>query len=160
MDNQSGMKILMVCLGNICRSPLAEGLLRQKIQQRGLNAVVSSSGTGNYHIGEPADSRMIATALKHDVDISGHRARQFKVNDFDRYDLIYVMDDSNYRNMIKLARNADDSSKVHLIMDVAEPGKNLNVPDPYFGGIESFELVFDLLNMVCEKIADNLKNQI
>ncbi|NCC72259.1 MAG: low molecular weight phosphotyrosine protein phosphatase [Sphingobacteriia bacterium] len=154
------MKILMVCLGNICRSPLAEGILRQKIQQRGLNAVVSSSGTGNYHIGEPADPRMIATALKHDVDISGHRARQFKANDFDRYDIIYVMDDSNYRNVIKLARNDDDKIKIHMIMDVAEPGKNLNVPDPYFSGIEGFELVFDLLNMVCEKIADNIENQI
>lgn len=138
------MNILMVCLGNICRSPLAEGILRKKAQ--GL-CEVDSAGTASYHIGEPPDPRMISTAAKHQVDISTLRARQFKASDFDTFDRIYVMDHSNYKNVCALSNKESHLKKVsYLLANKAE------VPDPYYGGEEGFEKVYQLLNQACEQI--------
>lgn len=151
--------IMMVCLGNICRSPLAEGVLKHKFKQSGLDIQVASSGTANYHVGETADPRMITTARRHGIDISTHRGSQFSVNDFDRYDKIYVMDGSNYKNVIRLARHDDDRAKVQLIMDVLDPETGYDVPDPYYSGDDGFELVYNMLDQVCDQIVKNLETK-
>jgi protein-tyrosine phosphatase len=148
--------ILMVCLGNICRSPLAEGALAHKIHKRGLSHMVDSAGTSSYHIGEPPDSRMIQTARLHGMDISTQRARQFTAKDFDEFDLIYAMDTSNRDNILKLARDEGDREKVELLLNVGGDTENRSVPDPWYGGDEGFETVFRLVDAACEKIADNL----
>jgi len=147
----------MVCLGNICRSPLAEGILRDKTNKLGIPIFIDSAGTSNYHTGEHPDKRTIANALKNGVDVSKLKARQFKVSDFDDFDRIFVMDSSNYANIIELARNKNDIEKVELILNRIHPKSNMAVPDPYFGGEEGFQTVFDLLDKACEKIAISLK---
>ena len=148
------MKILMVCLGNICRSPLAEGILKSKIPQDSFT--VDSAGTSNYHIGELPDSRSIDLAKKHQIDITNQRGRQFITEDFDAFDLIYAMDTSNYRNIIKLARTPEDMSKVKLILDEL-PNYNLkDVPDPYYGGVNGFENVYQMLDLACHNIAKRI----
>jgi len=146
--------ILMVCLGNICRSPLAEGILKSKLPKD--NYFVDSAGTGNYHIGAFPDKRSIAIAKKNNIDITDQRARQFSVSDFDNFDYVYVMDSSNYRNVIQLARNNEDISKVKLILNELGNISNLDVPDPYYGGELGFENVFQLLNQACDRIATKL----
>lgn len=147
-------KVLMVCLGNICRSPMAEGLLRDKVDLE--KVTVDSAGTGDYHIGNPPDERMIATAKNHNVDITNLQARQFTSEDFDRFDHIFVMDISNYQNVIKLARSAEDKEKVELILNRIKPGQDQEVPDPYRGGDEGFEHVYDLLNQSTDAIVKEL----
>lgn len=149
------MKILFVCLGNICRSPIAEGILRYKSDTNGYDFEVDSSGTSNYHIGEPPDSRAISIAAINKVDISNLRARQFTVKDFDYFDLIVAMDKSNYYNILGLARNSQDSKKVKLFMNLAYPGKNVEVPDPYYDG--KFKEVFDLIDDAINKIIIEIK---
>ena len=144
-------KILMVCLGNICRSPLADGLLRHKIQEQNLSITVDSCGTAGYHVGEKPDSRMIQTAKNKGVEIAHLRARQFEVEDFDNFDEIYVMDESNYNNVVELSRSLEDQQKVKLILDLIDD-KYTEVPDPYYGGQEGFELVFDLLDRATDAI--------
>jgi len=138
------IKILMVCLGNICRSPLAEGILKSKVDSNKI--FVDSAGTGNYHIGHLPDSRSIEVARKNKIDISKQRCRQFQITDFDEFDCIYVMDTSNYQNIIILARNESDKNKVKLILN------DESVPDPYYGGDSGFENVFNLLDVACNKI--------
>ena len=152
------MKVLMVCLGNICRSPMAHGILRSIAKANGLEIEVDSAGTSSYHIGDPPDLRQQETALKKGIDISDLRARQFTVQDFDEFDLIYAMDDSNYNNLIALSRDEKDRSKLHMILNESHPGKYESVPDPYYGGSEGFELVYDLLNNACEIITKKLKD--
>ena len=152
------MKILMVCLGNICRSPLAEGILRHKLEQQGLKHItVDSAGTSNYHIGENPDKRSVKNALSHKIDISKLAGRQFTVKDFDKFDRIYAMDASNYQDIISLARNEIEKQKVQLILNELYPKSNMSVPDPYFGGNEGFENVFQLLDKACDKIIDSLR---
>lgn len=146
-------KILMVCLGNICRSPLAEGMMLKLIQDHQLPISVDSAGTSGFHVGENPDHRTIQNAKSHGVDLSPIVARQFSVEDFDRFDKIYVMDKSNYKNVLSLARNHQDSEKVDLLLNVIEPGKNLEVPDPYYGGEKGFEDVFQLIKKACNKLA-------
>lgn len=150
--------ILMVCLGNICRSPLAEGVLRSKTDKLNISLHIDSAGTSNYHIGEHPDKRTIQNALKHGVDVSKLKARQFSVADFDAFDHIFVMDSSNYSDVCALARNEDDLKKVELILNRVYPGSNMSVPDPYFGGEQGFENVFILLDKACDVIAESLKN--
>ncbi len=149
-------KILMVCLGNICRSPLGEGILREKIKKTKVEITIDSAGTANYHIGEHPDKRTIENALKHNIDISTLKARQFSVEDYDNFDLIFVMDSSNYSDVISLARNNEDVRKVEMILNRVYPNANMSVPDPYFGGEQGFENVFTILNNACEIIADSL----
>ena len=154
------LKILIVCLGNICRSPLAEGIMRQKIEQYKLSAKVDSAGTINNHVGENPDKRSIANAKKHGVDISGLVARQFTVSDYDAFDIIFVMDESNYIDVIALARNAKDKKKVRFILNEIYPQLNKPLPDPYFGGEEGFELVHSLLDEACESISHKIERKI
>ena len=143
----------MVCLGNICRSPLAEGVMLKLIEEHGLDIEVDSAGTSNYHIGEHPDKRTIANAAKNNVDLSQLVARQFTAADFDAFDKIYVMDNSNLRNVLALAKNDSQKAKVDLLLNVLHPNKYLEVPDPYFGGEQGFEDVFQMVYKVCEKIA-------
>lgn len=150
-------KILMVCLGNICRSPLAEGILRTKTENCGLDIFIDSAGTSNYHIGEHPDNRTVTNALKHKVDVSKLKARQFTVNDYDDFDHIFVMDSSNYADVIALARNNADKNKVEMILNRVYPSSNMSVPDPYFGGEQGFENVFILLDKACDVITESLK---
>ncbi|WP_204345460.1 low molecular weight protein-tyrosine-phosphatase [Psychroserpens algicola] len=147
-------RILMVCLGNICRSPLAHGILESKLPSD--KFYVDSAGTASYHIGDSPDHRSIAVAKSHGIDISAQRGRQFKTSDFDTFDYIYVMDQSNFENVIKLARNANDIAKVKRIQEVNAHVTNKNVPDPYYGDISDFKHVFSLLDHTCAIISSNL----
>ena len=142
------MKILMVCLGNICRSPMAEGIMRKL---GGKKVEVDSAGTANYHIGLQPDKRMIAKAFEHGIDISNFRARQFHSDDFNSFDLIFAMDSSNYQNIISLAKDDNDKQKVKMMLE------NGNIPDPYYGGDEGFEHVYQLLHKACQKFLNNLE---
>jgi protein-tyrosine phosphatase len=151
------IKVLMVCLGNICRSPLAEGILQNKIDPG--QVLVASAGTGGWHVGNRPDSRSIAVAQKYGLDISSQRCRQFTVNDFNDFDLIYVMDKSNYQNVIAMARNTVDTSKVKLLM--SENNTNdIEVPDPYYDSVNGFEMVYHMIDKACGKIANKLENNI
>lgn len=146
----------MVCLGNICRSPLAEGILQNKLKEKYLNIQVESAGTENYHVGQNPDNRAIAIGKKYGIDISKHIGTQFKPNLYDKYDIIYVMDSTIYNEIISQARNNEDKKKVEYILNVVEKGKNKPVPDPYYGGNEGFELVYKLLDEACEIIVEYL----
>ncbi len=145
------MNILMVCLGNICRSPLAEGILRAKLSN---DFFIDSAGTGGWHTGASPDNRSIETAKNYGIDISHQKARKFTVSDFDTFDQIFVMDHSNYKDVIELAHNEAAKSKVALIL-----GPSKEVPDPYYGGQDGFEKVYHLLDDGCEAIAKNLKGK-
>ena len=148
-------KILMVCLGNICRSPLAEGVLRSKIDPNSIE--VDSAGTGGYHIGSTPDERSIAVGFKYGIDISSQRCRKFNRNDFEAFDLIYAMDSSNYDDIIALAKNEDEVKKVRLLLDGSD-SEIKEVPDPYYGGMEGFENVFRIIEKACTRIALELKS--
>ena len=145
----------MVCLGNICRSPLAEGILRNKISN--MNVTVDSAGTAGYHIGSKPDPRAIDIAKKNNIDISSLRARKFERSDFINFDKIYVMDKNNYYDIIDLAENKDQTSKVILITDVLD--SDSFVPDPYYGDLADFEKVFNLLEKICQKIANQIESR-
>ncbi len=153
------MRILMVCLGNICRSPLADGLLKKKITEKELMHLhsVDSAGTCDNHIGQDPDTRMQKTATSFGCSIEDLRARQFKVQDFNDFDLIYVMDQSNLENVLSLARTEEDKIKVKLILNESHPNKNLEVPDPYFGGENGFIEVYDLLDKATDCIIKKLE---
>ena len=148
------IKVLMVCLGNICRSPLAEGILQSKINTD--KVFVDSAGTAAYHIGNLPDERSIDVARKYGIDITNQRARKFKVKDFDNFDFIYAMDESNYQNILLLARSKEDKNKVEMILNETKSNQNLSVPDPYYGGNQGFENVYKMLDEVCEIIANKL----
>ncbi len=145
----------MVCLGNICRSPLAEGILSDKISK--MNVTVDSAGTAGYHIGSKPDSRAIDIAKKNNIDISNLRARKFEFSDFINFDKIYVMDENNYVDIIGLAETKDQASKVVLITDVLD--SESYVPDPYYGDLADFEKVFNLLDKICQKIANKIESR-
>lgn len=142
--------VLMVCLGNICRSPLAQGIFQDLITDQ--NIKVDSAGTANYHTGASPDPRSIEIAAKNGIDISHQQARQFVVEDFDQFDYIYVMDYSNQQNVLRLARNDQDRAKVHLLLGDAE------VEDPYYGGKEGFSVVFNKIQKACQHILEQWKN--
>lgn len=144
-------RILMVCLGNICRSPLAEGILQSKLPKTSF--FIDSAGTAAYHVGHLPDERSIAVAQKHGIDITNQRARKFSVKDFDNFDIIYVMDSSNLENILFLARNNADKQKVKLILNEIYPSQNKSVPDPYYGENDGFENVYQMLNQACDSVA-------
>lgn len=144
------ISVLMVCLGNICRSPLAEGILKSKVNSK--KFYVDSAGTGAWHVGNPPDLRSIEVASKYGIDITSQEARQFTQEDFDKFDLIYVMDASNYQNLLKLAKNEENRSKVKMILNELYPGENKEVPDPYYGGDHGFEKVYQMLEEACNLI--------
>lgn len=142
--------VLMVCLGNICRSPLAHGIFQNLVADQ--NIKVDSAGTANYHTGAAPDPRSIEIATIHGIDISRQKARQFVVEDFDQFDYIYVMDYSNQQNVLRLVRNDQDRAKVHLLLGNAE------VEDPYYGGKEGFSVVFNKIQKACQHILEQWKN--
>ena len=144
----------MVCLGNICRSPLAEGILKSKLPKN--NFIIDSAGTSNYHIGEQPDRRSIEIAKKYNIDISKQQGRQFIISDFDNFDYIYAMDSDNYRNIINLSRNKKEQSKVKLILNELNDSLIVDVPDPYYGGEQGFKNVYLLLDKACDTIANKL----
>jgi protein-tyrosine phosphatase len=148
-------RVLMVCLGNICRSPLAEGILKSKIDTD--QVLVESAGTGGWHVGELPDPRSIEVAQDHQIDITYQRCRKFTYSDFEDYDWIYVMDDSNLKDVLHLAKNDQDKQKVRLILNEIYPDQNLDVPDPYYGGDKGFENVYQMLDEACEIISNKLK---
>jgi len=150
------IRVLMVCLGNICRSPLAEGILKSKVDRN--TVFVDSAGTGAWHSGELPDKRSIAVAKKYGIDLTDQRARLFLVEDFDKFDHIYVMDQSNYKNVCRLAPNDEAINKVQLILNESYPDENLEVPDPYYGGDQGFENVYKMLDEACLKIKNKLEN--
>lgn len=152
------MKILMVCLGNICRSPLADGMLRNKIQKEGLNVEVDSAGTLNQHAGEHPDSRMTQVAKSRGIDISFLVARQFTHNDFENFDIIYAMDESNLQNIINLASNDKQKNKVRMLLSEIN-NQNNPVPDPYFGGEQGFIDVYNLVDKATDSIIEKLKTK-
>lgn len=147
----------MVCLGNICRSPLAEGILESKLSPE--HFTVDSAGTGNYHIGKKPDSRSIEIAKVKGLDISNQKAKQFTAQDYNDYDYIFAMDKSNYQNILALAPNEKSKEKVKLILNELFENENADVPDPYFGLENGFEIVYDMLDEVCDTIATNLKKK-
>ena len=149
--------ILMVCLGNICRSPLAEGILASKCEH--LPIVVDSAGTSAHHIGEGPDHRSVHIATVNGIDIADQRARKLMKSDLEDFDLIFAMDSVNYTNILKLASTELDRNKVHLLLNEFTPEQNKAVPDPYFGGDQGFEIVFSLLDDACEALKNKLEKE-
>ncbi len=148
------IKILMVCLGNICRSPLAEGILASKLPKDSF--LVDSAGTGSWYVGSAPDDRSIAIAKKNGLNISNQKGRQFKTSDFDIFDYIYVMDNSNYDDVITLAKNQEQKDKVQLILNELFPSENVDIPDPYYGKPNGFDSVYEMLDQVSDVIAKKL----
>lgn len=155
------MKIVFVCLGNICRSPLADGILRRKIAELKIEVEVDSCGTIGNHVGEKPDSRMISTAKNRGTDLSFLRARKFSKSDFQTFDYIFVMDQNNLKDVLSLASTSEEKNKVKLILNEVHENENLEVPDPYYGGQAGFEHVYDLLDLATDKIIEKyIKNKI
>ncbi len=149
------MKILMVCLGNICRSPLAKGILWSKGKH--LNLEVDSAGTAAYHIGKQADIRSIEIANKYAIDLNQQRARQFSRADFDKFDIIYAMDTNNYAHLISLASSETERNKIRMILNEINPNSYQSVPDPYYGGDNGFQDVYNMLDKACDKIIQDIE---
>lgn len=146
-------KVLMVCLGNICRSPLAEGILKSKIDTNTI--FVDSAGTAGYHVGNPPDHRSIKVAFEHGLDISSQKCRRFSQNDFKDFDWIYVMDRSNLSNVLSQATHEEEQQKVQLLLQETHLEID-EVPDPYYGGAEGFENVYQMIDLACEAIAKKI----
>ena len=144
----------MVCLGNICRSPLAEGILKSKIELANLDWTVDSAGTSSWHVGEKPHKGSIAIAKENAIDITNQRGRQFSVRDFDEFDLILAMDSENYQNIIQLAKDNSQENKVKLMLNYVHPDSNMAVPDPYYTG--DFQEVYDLLDLACTNLMAEL----
>lgn len=153
------MKVLFVCTGNICRSPLAEGILRDKFNLYGIRGFVDSAGFEAFHLGDMPDERAQRVASEHGISIADHQARLFTVRDFDHFDRIYVMDAWHYQQVMRLARNEADEAKVDFTMNVLHPGKNIPVQDPYYEGYGAFERVYLQLDSACETIAKSLRKK-
>ncbi len=147
----------MVCLGNICRSPLAEGILRDKAKQAALDWEIDSAGTGAYHIGEPPHILSQKVALQHGIDISGLRARQFVKTDMVFFDKIYVMDTENYTDVKRMSKELWNANKTDFLMNELYPGEDRIVPDPWYGTEEDFKAVYNMLDEVCETIIQKAK---
>jgi protein-tyrosine phosphatase len=146
------MKILMVCLGNICRSPLAEGILQDKVFKAGLNWVVESAGTNGYHTGEAPHHLSIKVALQNGIDIRQQRSRKFVAEDFDRYDKIYAMAEDVMDDIKRIAKNKFDTKKADLLLNELFPQQNLEVPDPWYGPEKGYHEVYELIDKACEQV--------
>ena len=151
--------ILMVCLGNICRSPLAEGILRSKSEGSNLGIEVDSCGTASYHVGEKPDPRSVLKANDYGIDISTLKARQFEMSDFDKFDFILTMDKYNQMDVLELAENELQRNKVRMILSYNQVGDIKDVPDPYYGGSQGFENVYHLLNDACDSFIQKELNE-
>jgi len=148
------MKILTVCLGNICRSPLAEGILQHKVIKAGLLWQVESAGTANYHVGEPPHKLSQKVAKMNGIDISRQQCRQFKKEDMLEFDKIYAMDSENYINIKHISGDLWNESKVDLLLNELHPGKNMGVPDPWYGTEEGYHKVYKLISNACDAIIE------
>ena len=144
----------MVCLGNICRSPLAQGILESKVNAD--EVFVDSAGTAAYHVGNLPDERSIAVAQKYGINLRDQRARKFTKEDFKNFDVIYAMDSSNYQNILMLASSKEEEYKVKMILNEVNPNGNESVPDPYYGGEQGFENVYQMLDEACDIIVKKL----
>lgn len=151
-------KVLFVCLGNICRSPAGEGILKRMIKEQKLDNYISvdSAGTSGYHDGELPDSRMRHHGLRRGYKFDSI-SRRFTENDFDNFDIILAMDDSNYHNIMRLAPDLDSEKKVYRIVEFSQKYNHDHIPDPYYSGADGFELVLDLLEDACENLLDKMK---
>lgn len=153
------MNILMICLGNICRSPMAEGVLKHYLQNLNIDHLhhVDSCGFEPCHLGEKPHYKAINVAQKHGVDISNQRQRLFKVEDFDVFDKIFVMDNGNYNSVRSFARSMEDMQKVDFLYNIVKPKQNIIVPDPWGGTEADFEHSFEMIDQACKILANNLK---
>jgi protein-tyrosine phosphatase len=146
------MKILMVCLGNICRSPLAEGILQDKARKAGLNWTIDSAGTNGYHIGEAPHRLSQKVARKNGIDISNQRSRLFVKEDFARFDKIYAMSGDVMDDIKRISKEKFDNKKIDLLLNEIYPGENRDVPDPWYGAEDGYHKVFDLIDRACEQL--------
>ena len=151
------MKVLMVCLGNICRSPLAQGILENQAKEKNVKIYVDSAGTAGYHVGSPPDIRTINIAKKYGIDITNQKARKFRLEDFDNFDIIYVMDQNNYNDLLNYNINAQQAKKIILIMNEVDANSNIAVPDPYYN--DGFENVYQMLLKTCQKIIKKIESR-
>lgn len=150
------MNVLFVCLGNICRSPIAEGLLKKKFEESKTTGRVESAGFESFHINDSPDPRAVKVCAHHGIDISGKRARLFRVSDFDAFDKIYVMDFKNMQDVMEVARDETDKKKVDYLLNLIEPGSNKSVADPYYGGFDACEATFRQMERACQVITDQI----
>jgi len=154
------VRVLFVCLGNICRSPLAEGVFRRLVTERGLadKIEIDSAGTGGWHVGEPPDRRMRATAEGRGVSLHGISARRVEAGDLREFDYVFAMDRQNYRDLMSFS-GAHPTAKVSLFRSFDPEPDSQDVPDPYYGGADGFEHVFDIVHRTCEAILDHIAKE-
>lgn len=152
------MNVLFVCLGNICRSPIAEGILKQMFDENAIDGIVESAGFESFHINDRPDERAIKVSAQHGIDISQKRARLFKESDFDAFDKIFVMDLHNMNDVLQMARSEKDKAKTDYLLNLIEPGSNKAVPDPYYNGIDACENTFRMMEKACSILVEGLKN--
>ena len=145
----------MVCLGNICRSPLAEGILQDKINKIGLNWMVDSAGTAGHHVGEAPHHLSQKVSKQNGIDISHQQCRKFVREDIIRFDKIFVMDMNNYNDVEKICGADWNKTKVDLLLNLSHPNENKNVPDPWYGKEDGYHKVFKMINEACEKLIEN-----
>ncbi|OFC69363.1 low molecular weight protein-tyrosine-phosphatase [Alteromonas confluentis] len=156
MSNKANKpSVLFVCLGNICRSPTAEAVFRHKAKLAGLDMVIDSAGTHGYHIGKAPDKRSIATGEERGYSFKGLKCRRVEASDFEQYDYIMAMDESNYENLMEIS-NGVNQDRIHYFLDFA-PGDDKEVPDPYYGGKKGFELVLDLIEKASDGFIAHLR---
>lgn len=149
------MRILMVCLGNICRSPLAEGILQHKVKQAGLSWTIDSAGTNGYHNGEAPHPLSQKVARQHGIDISHQRSRRIRPEDLSHYDKIYVMAEEVIHDMKRVLRQPIDPDKVDLLMNALHPGSNMDIPDPWYGPESGYHEVFAMIDQACEAVINH-----
>lgn len=151
--------IMFVCLGNICRSPMAHGIFREKAEKRGLKIHIESSGTSGFHVGEHADPRSISTLRAKGIDIMDLRSRKFTSADFNDYDFIFTMDQQNQNDVLRMAEIANSQNKPEMIMNLSYPEENISVPDPYYGGATGFEDVYQMLDKALDKLLEQIEDR-
>lgn len=155
------VKVLFVCMGNICRSPMAEGVFRRMLEEAGLveRIYVDSAGTHSYHIGAPPDTRSQATALRRGVDLRNIRARQVEVTDFAEFDYVLAMDRDNFASLLAVCRDLERRQCIQLFMDFAPDLPEREVPDPYYGGPNGFERVMDLIERASQGLLTHIRER-